>query len=131
MVDTHVTPDPTTEALVEMVELAANEVRAFGLEPKVAFLSHSHFGASDQPSAVKMREAVQLLSERNPKLEVEGEMQADSALSEPVRSRSFPSSRMTGIANLLVMPTTEAANTAFNLHQHSGHALSGSGTAAG
>src|SRR3546814_8404929 len=78
-----------------MGELAANEVRAFGLEPKVAFLSHSHFGASDQPSAVKMREAVQLPSERNPKLEVEGEMQADSALSEPVSSRSFPSSRLT------------------------------------
>src|SRR3546814_5369215 len=115
MVDTHVTPDPTTEALVEMVELAANEVRAFGLEPKVAFLSHSHFGASDQPSAVKMREAVQLLSERNPKLEVEGEMQADPALSEPVRSRRVPSPLPNGIANLLGRPALDAANIPFQL----------------
>src|SRR3546814_14144914 len=71
-----------------------------------------------------MSDAVQLLSERNPKLKVEGEMQADSALSEPVRSRSFPSSRLTGIANLLVMPTLDAANIALNLLQTSGHGLS-------
>ncbi|NQW11784.1 MAG: NADP-dependent malic enzyme [Alphaproteobacteria bacterium] len=124
MVDTHVTPDPTVEELVEMVELAAVEVRAFGLEPKVAFVSHSHFGTSNEPSAVKMREAVRRLSERWPELEVEGEMHADSALSEAVRERTFPNSRLTGAANLLVMPTLDAANAAFNLLKTAGQGLS-------
>ncbi len=124
IVDTHVTPDPTAEQLVEMVELAANEVRAFGLEPKVAFVSHSHFGSSTEPSALKMREAVQRLIERNPALEVEGEMHADSALSETVRERTFPNSRLTGQANLLVMPTLDAANIAFNLLKTSQQGLS-------
>ncbi len=124
IVDTHVTPDPTADALVEMVELAANEIRAFGLEPKVAFVSHSHFGTSNEASAAKMREAVRRLSERNPKLEVEGEMHADSALSETVRERTFPNSRLTGPANLLVMPTLDAANIAFNLLKTSGQGLS-------
>jgi malate dehydrogenase (oxaloacetate-decarboxylating)(NADP+) len=124
VVDTHVTPDPSAAALVEMVELAVNELRAFGIEPKVAFVSHSHFGSSNEPSALKMREAVRRLSERNPKLEVEGEMHADSALSDTVRERTFPNSRLTGTANLLVMPTLDAANITFNMLKTSGHGLS-------
>ncbi|MDF1791306.1 MAG: NADP-dependent malic enzyme [Thalassobaculaceae bacterium] len=124
MVDTHVTPDPSADALVEMVELAAIEVRAFGLEPKVAFVSHSHFGSSDEPSAEKMREAVATLAARHPGLEVEGEMHADSAISEVIRTRSFPNSRLQGSANLLVMPTLDSANVAFNLMKSTGQGLS-------
>ncbi|MCR9072136.1 MAG: NADP-dependent malic enzyme [Alphaproteobacteria bacterium] len=124
MVDTHVTPNPSAEALVEMVELAAIEVRAFGLEPKVAFVSHSHFGTSDEPSAQKMREAVAILAAKHPGLEVEGEMHADSAVSETVRNRTFPNSRLTGSANLLVMPTLDSANVAFNLLKSTGQGLS-------
>ncbi|MEQ8587489.1 MAG: NADP-dependent malic enzyme [Thalassobaculaceae bacterium] len=124
VVDTHVTPDPSADALVEMVELAATEVRAFGLEPKVAFVSHSHFGTSDEPSAQKMRDAVAKLAAKHPGLEVEGEMHADSAISEVVRNRTFPNSRLTGPANLLVMPTLDSANVAFNLLKSTGQGLS-------
>ncbi len=124
MVDTHVTTDPSADALVEMVELAATEVRAFGLEPKVAFVSHSHFGSSDEPSAQKMREAVAKLAAKHPGLEVEGEMHADSAISEVVRNRTFPNSRLQGAANLLVMPTLDSANVAFNLMKSTGGGLS-------
>ncbi len=124
VVDTHVTPDPSADALVEMVELAAIEVRAFGLEPKIAFVSHSHFGTSDEPSAAKMREAVAKLAAKHPGLEVEGEMHADSAVSEVVRSRTFPNSRLQGAANLLVMPTLDSANIAFNLLKSTGQGLS-------
>ena len=124
LVDTHVTPDPTAAELVEMVELAVHEVRAFGLEPKIAFLSHSHFGTSREPSAVKMREAVRMLSERNPDLEVEGEMHADSAISDVPRERTFPNSRLKGSANLLVMPNLDSANIAFNLLKTTGQGLS-------
>ena len=87
-------------------------------------MSHSHFGSSNEPSALKMREAVRRLSERNPKLVVEGEMHADSALSDTVRERTFPNSRLTGTANLLVMPTLDAANITFNMLKTSGHGLS-------
>ncbi|WPZ34240.1 NADP-dependent malic enzyme [Thalassobaculum sp. OXR-137] len=124
MVDTHVTPDPSADALVEMVELAAIEVKAFGLEPKVAFVSHSHFGSSDEASALKMREAVAKLAAKHPGLEVEGEMHADSAISEVVRNRTFPNSRLQGAANLLVMPTLDSANVAFNLLKSTGQGLS-------
>ena len=124
MVDTHVTTDPSADALVEMVELAAIEVRAFGLEPKVAFVSHSHFGSSDEPSAQKMRQAVAKLAAKHPGLEVEGEMHADSAISEVVRNRTFPNSRLQGAANLLVMPTLDSANVAFNLMKSTGQGLS-------
>ncbi|WP_420562013.1 NADP-dependent malic enzyme [Thalassobaculum sp.] len=124
MVDTHVTTDPSADELVEMVELAATEVRAFGLEPKVAFVSHSHFGSSDEPSALKMRQAVAKLAAKHPGLEVEGEMHADSAISEVVRNRTFPNSRLQGAANLLVMPTLDSANVAFNLMKSTGGGLS-------
>jgi malate dehydrogenase (oxaloacetate-decarboxylating)(NADP+) len=113
--DSHVTPDPTVEEIVEMTQLAVREVQAFGLTPKVALLSRANFGSLDLPSARKMREAVQILQERLPTLEVEGEMHADMALAEEIRSRAFPDSRLTGQANLLVMPNVDAAHIAFNL----------------
>ena len=113
--DTYVTPVPTAEQLVEMTIMAADEMRRFGIEPKVALVSHSNFGTSDTASARKMREAVRLLREEAPELEAEGEMHADAALNEEIRRRIFPRSRLKGQANLLVLPTIDAANTAFNL----------------
>jgi len=113
--DTYVTFDPTAEQIAEMTVLAAEEVRRFGITPKVALLSHSNFGTSDQSSAVKMRHALELIARRAPDLEVEGEMHGDAALSEDVRAEVFPRSRLKGEANLLIMPTLDAANVAFNL----------------
>jgi len=113
--DTHVNYDPTAEQIAEMTLLAAEEVRRFGLIPKVALLSHSSFGAEDTPTAVKMRRALVILKQSAPKLEVEGEMHGDAALSEEIRNQVFPKSQLTGQANLLVMPTLDAANIAFNL----------------
>jgi len=113
--DTYVNYDPTAEQLVEMTLLAADEIRRFGLTPKVALLSHSSFGSYDTPSAKKMQLATQMLWERAPELEVEGEMHGDAALSGEVRNQVFPRSRLKGEANLLVMPTLDAANIAFNL----------------
>ena len=112
--DTHVTPDPSAEEIVEMTMLAANEVRNFGIEPKIALLAHSNFGTTDYPQAVKMREAAKMLHERYPDLEVEGEMHADSALNPQSRDRVFPNSRLTGAANLLIFPNLDAANITFN-----------------
>jgi len=113
--DTYVTPEPDAEHVAEMTMLAADEVRRFGLVPKVALLSASNFGSLDLPSARKMQRALALLRERAPDLEVEGEMHGDAALSEEIRTRVFPSTRLRGQANLLVMPTLDAANIAFNL----------------
>jgi malate dehydrogenase (oxaloacetate-decarboxylating)(NADP+) len=113
--DTHVTAEPTTEEVVEMALVAANELKRFGIEPKVALLSHSNFGSRADSSAIKMRDAARLLHERAPDLEVEGEMQGDAALSEELRLRLFPDSKLKGTANLLVMPSMDAANIAFNL----------------
>jgi malate dehydrogenase (oxaloacetate-decarboxylating)(NADP+) len=113
--DTYVNVDPTPRQILEMTMLAAEEVRRFGLTPKVALVSHSNFGSSDAPSAVKMREALALIERHMPELEIEGEMQADSALSEEVRNHNFPDSRLKGEANLLVMPGIDAANISFNL----------------
>ena len=98
-----------------MTVLAAEAVRRFGLMPKVALLSHSSFGSSEAPSAVKMREALQILWRTAPELEVEGEMQGDAALDAVLRTRVFPNARLRGEANLLVMPTLDAANIAYNL----------------
>tara|TARA_R110000787_G_scaffold16622_44_gene51468 strand:- start:14664 stop:16937 length:2274 start_codon:yes stop_codon:yes gene_type:complete len=112
--DTHVTPDPSAEEIVEMTVLAANEVRNFGIEPKIALLAHSNFGTTNYPQAVKMREAAKMLHERYPELEVEGEMHADSALNPQSRDRVFPNSRLTGTANLLIFPNLDAANITFN-----------------
>jgi malate dehydrogenase (oxaloacetate-decarboxylating)(NADP+) len=113
--DTYVNLDPTAEQIAEMTLLAADAIRRFGITPKVALLSHSSFGASEAPSARKMRAALALISVRAPDLEVEGEMHGDAALSEDVRRAAFPNSRLKGGANLLIMPTLDAANIAFNL----------------
>ena len=113
--DTYVTPDPDAEHIAEMTMLAADEVRRFGIVPKVALLSASNFGSLELPSSRKMQRALALLQERAPQLEVEGEMHGDAALSEEIRLKVFPSSRFKGEANLLVMPTLDAANIAFNL----------------
>jgi malate dehydrogenase (oxaloacetate-decarboxylating)(NADP+) len=113
--DTYINPDPSAEQLAETTILAAEEIRRFGLVPRVALLSHSSFGSSDLPSARKMRDALALLEERAPDLEVEGEMHGDAALSKAILDRVFPDSRLTSEANLLVMPNIDAANIAFNL----------------
>ena len=113
--DTYVTADPDAENIAEMTILAAEEVRRFGIAPKVALLSASNFGSVALDSAEKMRRALALLRERAPELEVEGEMHGDAALSEEIRLKVFPNSRLRGEANLLIMPTLEAANIAFNL----------------
>jgi malate dehydrogenase (oxaloacetate-decarboxylating)(NADP+) len=113
--DTYVTNEPDAEHVAEMTLLAAEEVRRFGIVPKAALLSASNFGSVDTPSARKMRQALALIRERAPDLEIEGEMHGDAALSEEIRLRVFPRSRLRGEANLLVMPTLDAANISFNL----------------
>jgi malate dehydrogenase (oxaloacetate-decarboxylating)(NADP+) len=113
--DTYVNPEPTPEQIAEMTLLAAEEVRRFGLVPRVALLSHSNFGSADTPSAVKMRAALVLVEARAEGLEVEGEMHGDAALSPETLSQVFPHARLTGEANLLIMPNLDAANIAFNL----------------
>lgn len=113
--DTQVNPNPTTAQITEMTLMAAEEVRRFGIKPKVALLSHSNFGSVDCESARKMRAAYTEIRRRDPELEIDGEMQGDTALSETVRERIMPNSKLTGQANLFVMPSVEAANIAFNL----------------
>jgi malate dehydrogenase (oxaloacetate-decarboxylating)(NADP+) len=113
--DTYVNYDPSAEQIAEMTVLAAEEISRFGIAPKVALLSHSNFGAADTPTAVKMRKALEILANIAPGLEVDGEMHGDAAISEETRNRTFPNSRLKGEANLLVMPTLDAANIAFNL----------------
>jgi malate dehydrogenase (oxaloacetate-decarboxylating)(NADP+) len=113
--DTHVNVEPTAEQIAEMTVLAAEAVRRFGLTPKAALLSHSNFGASNSPTARKMRDALKLVRERAPDLEVDGEMHADSALSDALRGRMVSSSPLTGSANLLIMPTLDAANIGLTL----------------
>jgi malate dehydrogenase (oxaloacetate-decarboxylating)(NADP+) len=113
LVDTHVNYDPTAEQLAEITLMAADELRRFGVAPKVALLSHSNFGTSNKPSAVKMRETLAILRERAPTLEVDGEMHGDSALDEDIRGSI--DSPLKGQANLLVCPNIDAANIAYNL----------------
>ncbi|MBM3733781.1 MAG: NADP-dependent malic enzyme [Rhodospirillales bacterium] len=124
LTDTHVTAEPTAEEIAEIALLAAEEVRRFGVVPKVALLSHSSFGSRDTPSSLKVREAVRIISERAPGLEVEGEMNGDAAVNEELRKRIFPNSRLAGTANLLVMPNLDAANISFNLLKSLGEGLS-------
>jgi malate dehydrogenase (oxaloacetate-decarboxylating)(NADP+) len=125
--DTYVNADPTAEQLAEITILAADEIRRFGLTPKAALLSHSSFGTSEHPQARKMQAALAAVTARDPDLEVEGEMHGDAALDEEVRLRVFPHSRLKGAANLLIMPTLDAANISFNLLK----ASSGSGVTIG
>ncbi len=113
--DTHVNVDPTAEQVAEMTLLAAESVRRFGLTPKAALLSHSSFGASNSPTARKMRDALAIVREKAPELEVDGEMHADAALSQALRDRLVHDSALKGSANLLVMPTLDAANIALTL----------------
>ncbi len=113
--DTNVNYDPTAEQIAEMTMLAAEEVQRFGLTPSVALLSHSSFGSADTPTAMKMRAALSLITERDPKLLVEGEMHGDVALSTDQRDREFPDSRLTSDANLLIMPNIDAANISYNM----------------
>jgi malate dehydrogenase (oxaloacetate-decarboxylating)(NADP+) len=114
--DTYVTPDPDAEHIAEMTVLAAEEIRRFGIVPKVALLSGSNFGSIEElPSARKMQQALRLITQRAPELEVEGEMHGDAALSDEIRHKAFPHSKLKGEANLLVMPTLDAANISFNL----------------
>ncbi|WP_281302014.1 MULTISPECIES: NADP-dependent malic enzyme [unclassified Iodidimonas] len=113
--DTFITNDPSAEEIAEVTMLAADEVRRFGLEPKVALLSHSNFGTSKSASSAKMRTALALLHEAAPDLEVEGEMHGDAAIDEAIRDHIFPHSRLNGMANLLVMPNLDSANIAYEL----------------
>ena len=113
--DTHVNVDPSAEQIAEMTALAAEEVRGFGIQPKVALLSHSSFGASNSQPARKMRHALALIRQAQPELEVDGEMHADAALIETLRDRAVPDSPLRGTANLLVMPTLDAANIGYTL----------------
>ncbi len=113
--DTQVNLEPTAEEIAQLTLLCAEEIRQFGITPKVALLSHSNFGSRTLDSSIKMQEALELILARAPDLEVEGEMHADSALSETIRVARFPNSRLKGRANLLVMPNLDAANIAYNL----------------
>jgi malate dehydrogenase (oxaloacetate-decarboxylating)(NADP+) len=115
LVDTHVNPNPSAEQLAEITRMAADELIRFGIPPKVALLSHSNFGTSNQPSAVKMREVLALLREQAPELEVDGEMHGDTALDINLRRRIMPRSTLSGEANLLVLPDIDSANIAYNL----------------
>ena len=113
--DTQVHRDPSAKDIAEMARMSAGHVRRFGLEPKIALVSHSDFGSDDSPSACKMRAALEILRVICPDLEVDGEMQADTALLQSVRDRVLPGSRLKGEANILVMPNIEAANIAYQL----------------
>jgi len=115
LVDTHVNYDPTPEQLCEITVMAAEEMLRFGLKPKAALLSHSNFGSSNQPSAIKMRRTLELLREQAPWLEVDGEMHGDVALDPEARATMMPNSTLKGAANLLVLPNIDAANIAYNL----------------
>ncbi|TXL68450.1 NADP-dependent malic enzyme [Zeimonas arvi] len=115
LVDTHVNADPTAAQLAEITRMAADELLRFGIRPKVALLSHSNFGTSNHPSAERMREALALLREQAPELEVDGEMHGDAALDSELRRRIMPRSTLAGEANLLVLPGIDAANISYNL----------------
>ncbi|MDX1555733.1 MAG: NADP-dependent malic enzyme, partial [Xanthomonadales bacterium] len=112
--DNHVNANPNAEEVAEITVMAANVVRIFGIRPRVALLSHSSFGSHEDESAVKMKKALALLHEREPDLEVDGEMSADMALDERYRKHVFPNSKLHGAANLLVMPDLDSSHIAFN-----------------
>ena len=115
LVDTHINLDPTAQQLADLTLMAASEMRKLGLAPKVALLSHSNFGSSNAPSAIKMREVLALLQKADSTLEVDGEMHGDSALDETIRAGAVTSSPLKGDANLLVLPNIDAANISYNL----------------
>ena len=115
LVDTHVNLDPSAEQVAEITQLAAEAMRRLGLAPRAALLSHSNFGSSNAASAVKMRQALALVRDRAPDLEVDGEMHADCAIDEKLRAAIMPNSTLRGDANLLVCPNIDSANIAYNL----------------
>ncbi|PID36113.1 MAG: hypothetical protein CR966_02000 [Pseudomonadales bacterium] len=121
---TNIHENPTAEQLAEMTVLAAEQVRYFGINPRVALLSHSNFGTSHRESAVKMREVHRLLTEANVDFEFDGEMHGDVALDNRIRQQTFPFSTLTGPANLLIMPTLDTANISFNLMKTTSHSAS-------
>jgi len=123
MGDTQITLDPSAEDLAEMAQLAAVHVKRFGIEPKVALLSHSDFGSRDDASALKMRRALELVLERSPGLMVDGEMEGDSALVPEMRERVMPGSRLQGVANILLMPNLDAANIGYQMVKVFGDSL--------
>ena len=114
-VDTHVQLDPSAEQIAEATLQASYRLKLFGIEPKVALLSHSNYGSHQDASAAKMRRAYEIIRERMPKLEIDGEMMADTAWDEALRQRIFPNTTLKGRANLLVMPNLDAANIGYNL----------------
>ena len=118
--DTHVNEDPSAEMLAHIALMAAEEVRRFGLPPKVAFLSHSNFGSSERASARKMRIARELFAQMAPDIECDGEMHGDSALSEEVRHTAMPDTTLTGEANLLICPNLDSANILYNVLKMTG-----------
>lgn len=122
--DTDVTEDPDPEQTRQSAVLAAEQVRRFGMTPKIALLSGSNFGSNDFAASTKMREALQLLHRRAPGLEAEGEMPADTALDEAVRAETFPNSRLTGQAHTLVLPDQASANIAYNMVKVALHGIS-------
>ena len=113
--DTYVNDDPTPEELAEITVMAAETVRRFGIEPKVALLSHSNFGSSKSAAACKMRQTLELVRERAPELMIDGEMHGDAALVESIRNERMPDSPLKGSANVLIMPNVEAARISYNL----------------
>ena len=113
--DTYVNEDPDAGLIADLTLMAADEVRRFGVTPKVALLSHSNFGSVPSAATLKMRRALEIISARAPELEVDGEMHGDAALNEKIRNRLYPGSRLKGEANLMIMPNVDAANIAFNL----------------
>jgi malate dehydrogenase (oxaloacetate-decarboxylating)(NADP+) len=121
--DTHVSPDPTAEQIAEMAIMAADEMARIGIPAKAALLSHSDFGSADTPSARKMRQALMLIRERSGNLEIDGEMNADTALDTVIRERIFPGSHLEGAANLLIFPNQDAANIGMNLLKSAGDGL--------
>jgi malate dehydrogenase (oxaloacetate-decarboxylating)(NADP+) len=115
LVDTHINYDPSAEQLAEITVMAAEEMMRFGIHPKAALLSHSNFGSSNQPTAVKMRQTLSLVQQRAPWLEIDGEMHGDVALDGAARHALMPRSTLSGSANLLVLPNLDAANISYNL----------------
>ena len=121
--DTQIQSEPTASDLAEMTVLAVAHVRRFGIEPRVALLSHSNFGSHDTASSKRVRSALELILQRDPNLQVDGEMQADTAVVEEIRQRTFSGSHLRGPANVLVMPNLDAANIAYNMIKVLGDAL--------
>jgi malate dehydrogenase (oxaloacetate-decarboxylating)(NADP+) len=113
--DTQVRPSPSADELADIAAQAAVHVQRFNITPKIAFVSHSDFGSYDTESSRKARRATELFIARHPDIEADGEMQGDTALSESARQLILPHSRLTGVANVLILPNLDAANAAYQM----------------